>query len=217
MILRAVESIGPLRTDQSSLLAPFTLNQLWASHILETRSYALLCRQLGPEGCIIHHSMRGPHREDVPTKLQHTLDEYLAVFRSAPPAVVWATNAATTPSVAPSESETRLPNPRSGNALSIPCPAYLQAPRMPAATAANPAYGLPGSRIKIYVKTYTNHVSAYLVSLDWTVTYLKAMIHTRLKIPFDRQRLVFVGEALDDDGLLGDYLLQTNTVLDLIL
>lgn len=88
--MQAMESINTPDTDGSSLAAPTLINTLWAFHILETRSYELLCQLLVPGECTIHHSQRDPHPETLSLRTADTLEAYRTEFNTEPPENVWS-------------------------------------------------------------------------------------------------------------------------------
>ena len=59
--------------------------------------------------------------------------------------------------------------------------------------------------IELYVKTLTGKIITCYIDPNATIENLKAKISDAEGIPSDQQRLIFVGEELEDQRLLSDY------------
>lgn len=70
---------------------------------------------------------------------------------------------------------------------------------------------------QIFVKTITGKTFALQTQMSDTVESVKAQIHRLEGIPTSEQRLVFSGKQLDDSRTLGDYGVQRESTLHIIL
>ena len=70
---------------------------------------------------------------------------------------------------------------------------------------------------QVVVKTLTGAAFAFDVDRSTTVAALKQRIAESQDIPVERQRLIFAGKQLEDERTLGDYNVQKDATLHLVL
>ena len=76
---------------------------------------------------------------------------------------------------------------------------------------------LPRSRLQIFMITPTDKTVTLTVTLSDTVQAIKVMIHGKLQIPTDQQRLIFGCKQLTDDNSLFTYNIQCGSTIHLLL
>lgn len=201
-------------TEKCIISPPPLIHDLWVTHILETRSYALMCKHLVCGGCTIHHSKQySPSLENSTREGASALEMYAALFDTMPSRFVWPEfHASQQPhasfdspvaseSLSESDSFVLKSKPASGDSIL----AERRDGETVDAEEQDPSYASLSAAQKICVILLDGRCVNFMVDLDWSVSHLKAMIDEQSDVPEDLQRLIYNGYQLEDDRSLRSY------------
>lgn len=79
------------------------------------------------------------------------------------------------------------------------------------------SFSLPSWSIQIFVKCLDNKTITIDVELDETVESLKEKVAEKSGVPSDIMRLIFAGKQLVDEKTIGDYDINKESTLHLLL
>lgn len=78
-------------------------------------------------------------------------------------------------------------------------------------------FAVPGGGFEVFVKTLTGKTITLYLDATSTIDAAKSDIEDQEGIPADQQRLIFSGKQLEDGRTLGDYTIQPQSTLHMIL
>jgi hypothetical protein len=71
--------------------------------------------------------------------------------------------------------------------------------------------------MQLFVKTLTGKTNTYDVEASTSIEAIKQMIADKEGVPIDQQRLVWSGKELQDGRTVGDYDIQNESTVHLVL
>lgn len=175
------------RPDCASSLAPsYTVDQLWHTHLLDTRSYCTLLQLLSPPSnmVMIHHNPMKAEQPNYFARLANTAYLYYEIYHCIAPAEIWNNDQATADGASTLRVSCAVPDGSVNNVVT---------PRSPAAST--------GDDFEVEIRLTLGSVLKVFAASSDTVAAFKAKILSKTGLAVDPHNyLVFAGRKLTADA-----------------